>query len=283
MAKLVMGPIVSRIAGKIGSITFRHNGTGASAYIGLDRPRQASQEQIIQRSFLSEASTSWQAQNTRSRDIWNARSALVTYSSPYAPGRRLSGRELYIRHWIIRRTCGQPAGTMAGFTNEFVMGTISPLTIMPGEPDGISLMYPLYNFWPMVSFAPLTGFALWMSPGRPLSNDYSAAEPMNPGPPPRKWFRASPIYPAAGLFWTKNIWRYFINALGGYPGTNPTITTAQTITNDIWVKAVLFYGSAIFHLPPQSLFTTAPYYGTPLTVYYPAVIPAPSDHIVPTA
>lgn len=31
MARLVMGPLVSRIAGKIGSVTFRQNATGASA------------------------------------------------------------------------------------------------------------------------------------------------------------------------------------------------------------------------------------------------------------
>lgn len=283
MARLVMGPLVSRIAGKIGSVTFRQNATGASAYVGIDRPRMASQEQIIQRSFMSEAAQSWQALNTRAREIWNSRSALVTYSSPYAPGRRLSGRELYIRHWVIRRTTGWPVGTMGGFSNEFVMGTISPLSIVPGEPDETSIMWPTFDFWPMVSFSILSGTAIWLARGKALSNDYSETSPLDPGPPPRKWYRASPVYPSLGLFWTQNIWQYFITALGGYPGTDPTITTEQTITHDVWVKAVMFYGAAIYHLPPQSLFASYPRYGTPQSVFYPSSIPSPSEPVYPTA
>lgn len=181
MARATLGPILSSIAGSIGSTTFRNSRSGLVVSNRPLRPDRASAAQLDHRRILSASAGAWNALDLDIKASWNTLAKQETIPSFFSRGRKWTARQLFTcfyvaaenqltplparwlptpplffqsaigsfsfaQPWQITGTEDPPEIYPPGWYSYTFLSYARPLTLNPGDPGGYTLDTP-WSAW----------------------------------------------------------------------------------------------------------------------------------------
>lgn len=97
MAKIILGALVSNIAGSVGGTTFKRTPNGI---VMMNKNRGASRSSILQNNRVSQIASifqRWKTLNGTNKSAWNEYSKTMQFPDKFGNLKNLSGRQLYTK------------------------------------------------------------------------------------------------------------------------------------------------------------------------------------------
>jgi hypothetical protein len=103
MAKVLLGPVISRIAGSIGGCTFRNDRSGCVLSLRPVTLRKYTEAQLEHRAFISDCAAAWSVLPAEIKSAWRNLAQTQPVPDVFSRGRQFSGRQLFSCFYLQAR------------------------------------------------------------------------------------------------------------------------------------------------------------------------------------
>lgn len=273
MARATTGPLLSAIAGSVGSTTFRNSASGLVVSNRPLRPDRASSAQLDHRRLISDSAGAWTTLDADIKTSWNILARQEPIPSFFSRGRKWTGRQLFTCFFVqaARQLTPLPARWLPTpplfwLSEEVRVLWFWPVYYTPQPPDYDPPAEGWYSLTSITYWIPST---LNPPPGAPGSTNtpatcYCGYTRLHSGTLPRKWFLATPPSILPQLQPTLGGYLPAMNGMvggesiaittGGMPpGITAGMTTPTTRTWDLWIRIAALSDERIYWMPPKNI------------------------------
>lgn len=273
MARVTPGPLISSIAGSVGSAQFRNSRSGLVLSNRALPTNRHSSAQLGHRRIIAAAASAWSLLDADIVRSWNTLARQEPIPSFFSRGRKWTGRQLFTCFFIqAERQLTPlpprwlPTPPIFWLSENFLVLWFWPVYYTPQPPDFDPPEEGWYSKTSITYWIPST---LNPPPGSPGTTNtpatcYCGYTRLNATAPPRKWFLATPppILPQpqptlGGYLPAMNGvlgGESFALATGGMPnGITDGMTTPTPRTWDLWTRISALSDERLYWMPARNI------------------------------
>lgn len=261
MAKVTLGPIVSSISGRIGSVIFSRSRQGFSAYSNSHNSCKPRGRNAQQQEYFRHANETWSALPANIRKYWDFAAKSATKYNPVYAASMFTGREYFLKHILTQRACGHFPVYAFGGPNQATLGVMNYGNVLFATSFLGTAIVP-YSLWVPQPKLPVTwGMSLSIGFSIPFTKFMSASQAPAPGPLPRKWYHVWPPTPDPTPYPLLGLDSAILAATGGFRGVDYSVPGTYNLNTTIWIRFTAFCDLALYDSGPLPVFARSAWAG----------------------